>query len=61
VTRWRRFSESVDLFMARSRFFSATRGLSASDEFFLNVEPGSSANSPISVSIRRKSPGNDAV
>jgi hypothetical protein len=60
VTRWRPLSDPHDLFMAHARFFSATRGLRASDEFFLNMEPGSTANRPISVSIDRKSPGNGA-
>jgi hypothetical protein len=41
MTRQRRFPESVVLFVTHSRFFSATRALPASDEFFLNGEPGS--------------------
>jgi hypothetical protein len=43
VTRCRRFPESAVLFVTHSRFFSATRGLAASDEFFLKVEPSSVA------------------
>jgi hypothetical protein len=46
--------------MSRSRFFSAARAFGASDEFFWTGNPGFMPNSPISVSIHRKSRGNGA-